>query len=94
MPKNDGGPAFPEKGFDEDAVEWFLRDLFEHASPVWDPKGERVPAGTRYCGTLWITADGEVICADGRPQTEEHNCDAMGCSSASHVVARLGGTYR
>lgn len=67
----------------------FLQAIIAEAHLVRDPKKERVPPGTKWCGTLWLAPDGELVCSDGSPQTEAHNCDALGCSSVTHVVARL-----
>lgn len=56
---------------------------------------ERVPRGSKSCGGLWVTPTGELIVADGSPHELPddhplvHNCDEMGCSSVSHVIARL-----
>jgi hypothetical protein len=51
---------------------------------------EGTPSGTRIA---YLTAAGEVIvCGEPPPETGDedggHNCDAMGCSSVSHVVER------
>ena len=70
----------------DNEMEWFIRDAEEHAGPV-DHVVERVPEGTRWAGTLWITPDGEWVLT-GQPRSMEHNCDEMGCTSVSHVVAR------
>ena len=56
----------------------------------------RVPPGTRLVGRLYIAPDGELVVTDGWPNDEVadedpyvHNCDEMGCSTVSHVIARL-----
>lgn len=44
------------------------------------------PEGARQ-HTCFITEEGEIIVL-GNPEDEDHNCDAMGCSSVSHVIFR------
>ncbi len=50
------------------------------------PEDPDAPKG--YRATLaYFNDDGEVVLL-GSPETEAHNCDAMGCSSVSHVIGR------
>ena len=70
--------------------------LHSHEVPTERLGEHRVPPGTRLVGRLYIAPDGELVVTDGYPNDEVaddhpdvHNCDEMGCSTASHVVARL-----
>lgn len=72
--------------------------LHSHEVPEKELAHHRVPAGTRFVGRLYIAPDGELVVTDGWPADEDavaddhpdaHNCDEMGCSTLSHVVARL-----
>jgi len=81
----------------EDIATRFLHLARVHAYPMSDERRqrERVPPGTMFCGTLWVTAEGEMILTDGSPNgdladdhPDVHNCDEMGCSTACHVIAR------
>lgn len=36
---------------------------------------------------IYVSADEIVVCGIPNEDDEEHNCDQMGCSSVSHVLA-------
>jgi hypothetical protein len=47
---------------------------------------EHTPAGTKLC--YW-TPDTRTVVVLGSPTVEDHNCDAMGCGTFSHVLERI-----
>lgn len=86
----------PQEG--DEARFFRLVRLHSHEVPANRLQEHRVPAGTRLVGRLYIAPDGELVVTDGYPADEDavpedhpdvHNCDEMGCSSVSHVVARV-----
>lgn len=80
----------------------FLELAALHAFPVSDERcvEQRVPRGTYFAGRLYLTHEGEFVLTDGSPRDlpdhhpNVHNCDDMGCSSVSHVIARLAQANR
>lgn len=55
-----------------------VRDL--HAREL-----ERTPPGTRLC---YFSGDEVIVLGWPEPDDENHNCDAMGCATFSHVIER------
>jgi hypothetical protein len=88
--------ALPEPTQEPVARFFRLIRLHSHEVPAKRLEEHRVPAGTRLVGRLYIAPDGELVVTDGYPSDEVaddhpdvHNCDEMGCSTVSHVIARL-----
>ena len=71
-----------------------LRDQLEQARQptaqhiAWERHMDGTPRGTRAM-PVYLTGDGDVIvCGPPNPKEGAHDCDAMGCSSVSHVAWR------
>jgi hypothetical protein len=48
----------------------------------------RVPNGARLI-EAWESNGELIVCGSPREDDEEHDCDAMGCTSICHVVLRV-----
>jgi hypothetical protein len=48
----------------------------------------RVPNGARLI-EAWESNGELIVCGSPREDDEEHDCDAMGCTSVCHVVLRI-----
>jgi hypothetical protein len=70
--------------------------MSESRIEVWDGNkrlmvtmGHEIPKGATFREAYSVDCGDHmefIIC--GHPETENHNCDMMGCSSVSHVLYR------